>query len=292
MTRVLIATHGSAGDLFPLLPIVDVLTGAGHDAVLAVPRFLGLRLRLLGRPHVTYGAATQMAMLRDDTLFADRESSWQRLFDEHIAPTLAEDTAGADAVIADWAPDVVATTTLAHAPRAAALRRSLPHVSLSLWPEVDQPDVLLHDPAVLPDAVDAVGYPYWDAAPAKAHDLDAVESLLADRSTPVVAVALASYVRGVDSWRMIRDALRGADVRLLMLNADRRVSDDTALAVGYVPLSLVAPRCAAVIHHGGLGTMFGVLRARAAGCGRAGPVRSVVQRIARPARRGRRVFVG
>ena len=308
MQRVLIATDGSVGDVFPLLPVVDALAGSGHDVRLAVPRFLGLQLRLLGRPHVVYGAGSQVSALRDARLVTNRFAgwaSWRRLFVEHVTPALREDVITAGTVIDQWSPDVVATTTVAVAPRIAALTRGISHLALSLYPQiyrlrapqsrtfarrfvdevrelapslahdrathqvlawgVGSGGLLLHDPALLdrslvPDDIEMVGYPYWDAAPSKTRDIEAADDWLDDQSTPVVLVALGAYMRDPRARQAIGDALRGCGVRLLSVNSGTSHRDSQVLSTGYLPLSRVAPRCAAVVHHGGLGTLIGALR--------------------------------
>src|SRR5260370_39785612 len=138
MTRVLVATTGSAGDLFPLFPIVDDLNGRGPDATLMVPRFLSLHLRMLRRPCEVYGARPDMPS-PDAHLITTRFAgwaSWRRLAVAHLASSLADDVADAGAVIDRWRPDVVATTTFAVAPRIAAVVRGIPHVAVSLAPQL------------------------------------------------------------------------------------------------------------------------------------------------------------
>ena len=285
--RILLATNGSAGDLFPLLPIVDSLVESGHDVQLAVPRFLGLHLRRLGRPHTTIGSGSQWLALRDGRMFSGRFggwSGWHRVFVDYVTPTLRADVTDAGAVIDKWSPDVVATTALAVAPRLAAAARGMPLVAVSMYPQLRQltgfarpfvrevaaitgdgslawavggREVLLHDPALLgpcdrPDGGPAVGYPYWDDVPPAGLDLERAGAWLADRSTPVLAVALGSYVRGTALAERIAASFERQPVRLLLLNAQ-------GAATG--ALSLVASRCAGVIHHGGIGTMFGALLA-------------------------------
>ncbi|HXA27611.1 MAG TPA: nucleotide disphospho-sugar-binding domain-containing protein [Candidatus Angelobacter sp.] len=304
MTRVLVATTGSAGDLFPLLPIVDDLSARGHDATLLVPRFLSLHLRMLRRPHEVYGASRDMPARGARTIttrFAGW-ASWRRLAVGHLAPRLADDVAGAGAAIDRWHPDVVATTTFAVAPRIAAAVRGIPHVAVSLTPQLlglpsrshvfarplveavaaaapslraadaqrlawggGAPAVLLHDPALLdisrlPGVVETVGHPSWDAVPPATRDVEAAEAWLDDRSTPVVLVTLGSYAGHPALVDAITAAIPG-NVRLLCLNRARRGLHGNVLSTGFLPVSQVAPRCAAVVHHGGLGTTIAALRA-------------------------------
>jgi UDP:flavonoid glycosyltransferase YjiC (YdhE family) len=283
--------------------VVDALSERGHDATLLVPRFLGMHLRLLGRAHLVYGAHSDMPA-RDAHMLTTRFAgwaSWRRLALTHVLPSPAEDVAHAGAVIDRWRPDAVATTTFAVAPRIAAAVRGIPHLAISLSPQLldlpsrrgvvarrlvnevaavapsqaadaqrlawggGAPAVVLHDPVLLDsaelgDGIETVGHPSWDAVPSRADDVEAAEGWLADQSTPVVLLTLGSYA----GQPALVDAITGAlprNVRILCLNSARRGRDGQVLATGFLPLSQLAARCAAVIHHGGLGTTVGALRA-------------------------------
>lgn len=305
--RVALAVQGSAGDLFPLLPIADALAAAGQEVTLLVPRDLGFYLRLMERQHLVYGRATQTADVRDAHLVTDRFggwSSWRRLFEKYVGPALRDDVASAGAAIDGWEPDVVATATVATAPRIASLSRGIPHVSISVFPQfyrlaekgsphfaarylnevkavgapresrtlrlmafgVGAGGVLLHDPTLVdltavPDDVDVVGYPFWDGVPTNERALDAAHAWLADRSSPVVMVTGGSFGRHTDNGRAVAAALQNFGVRVLAINAGAVERHGDVLSVGWVPSSLVAPRCAAVVHQGGLGSTFGGVRA-------------------------------
>lgn len=63
--RVLISTYGSAGDLFPLAPIIRELQTEGVEVRCAVPRMLGLYLRPLGIKTIALGAADEIRALSD-----------------------------------------------------------------------------------------------------------------------------------------------------------------------------------------------------------------------------------
>jgi UDP:flavonoid glycosyltransferase YjiC (YdhE family) len=128
--------------------------------------------------------------------------------------------------------------------------------------------ILFHDPALLADAR-AVGFPYFDRLPARPDDLDRVEAWLGRSDEPTVLVTAGSFlgVRQQELWSVAAGALDALGVRALFVGPRRAqldVSDGRradVLAVGFVPLSLVAPRVTAVVHHGGIGTMFATLAA-------------------------------
>jgi rhamnosyltransferase subunit B len=132
----------------------------------------------------------------------------------------------------------------------------------------DPSGVLLHDPLLLgvdamPPGLHVTGYTYEDALAGKPSDEEAALEWL-ERSADAVLVTLGSFVGFADSevWAHAVQAARACGVRALFVNARTAVSDkDDVLAVGYVPLSRIADRALAVVHHGGIGTTFGVLRA-------------------------------
>jgi rhamnosyltransferase subunit B len=138
MSRVLFATYGSAGDLFPLIPIALELQGAGHDILFAVPRPLGLYLRSMGLAAYSIGDGSEMSVLDDRRLFSTRFDGWdsqRRVFVDYVTPTLEADVVRMDAIFASGAPDVVVSSTYAVAARTAAVRAFIPHIVCSLYPE-------------------------------------------------------------------------------------------------------------------------------------------------------------
>jgi UDP:flavonoid glycosyltransferase YjiC (YdhE family) len=131
--------------------------------------------------------------------------------------------------------------------------------------------VFLHDPELLrqdprSSALMACGYPYFDELIVNNSDLD--RSLEWLRLSDVVIVTLGSFVGMSETtlWARAAEATAQCGVRALFVNA-RGVSaefDGTrghALAVGYVPLSLLTDQAVAVVHHGGLGTTMASIRA-------------------------------
>ena len=307
--RILVATHGSTGDLAPFVPVVAALQALGDECQFAVPRFLGLHLRRLGIPHVTYGSGTDSATLRDDRLVTNRFAgweSWRRLTVDHIGRALPVDVASIAATFDAWSPDIVVTSTFAVAPRVAARTSGIPHVALSLYPQLqvleasngrsfargllsavgeaaaESPDdplvralawgqtdggALLHDPVlVAPSSLSApeqlIGFPYWDAFPHHSATVDEIKQWLANRNRPVVLVTLGSFVRRPATLDAIVHALASLAVDVLIINSGRDERTEHVVATGFVPLSSVASHCAAAVHHGGIGTTYGILRSR------------------------------
>lgn len=142
--------------------------------------------------------------------------------------------------------------------------------------------IVLHDPGLLARSelaarhpgsgeggpAAAVGFPYWDDAPRRRFDVDAVARWLDRTSPPLVVVTLGSYMgaRRDGLWVEMADAARSLDVRALLVGPGqapgaRHERLEGCLSVGFVPLSQVMGRVAAAVHHGGVGTTFSALRA-------------------------------
>lgn len=306
--RVLIATYGSTGDMAPLVPIADALRAEGHDCVMCVPRPLGLHLRRLGQPRVTYGSGTHSATLRDRRLLTARLNgwaSWRRLAVDHIAPALGDDAASLAGLFDEWQPDVVVSGTLAVAPRLVAQVRSVPHVGMSLYPELVRleagqgrsfaralpravaavaPGVkgadrlralawgstamgaILHDPALAGREAAAsgaplIGFPSWDGFACPPARVERVGEWLASRRRPVVLLTFGSVAGRGGTVDAVLGPLADVDVDVLALSSGREDESDRLLATGFVPLSSVAAGCAAIVHHGGIGTTYAALRA-------------------------------
>ena len=82
MSRIAFATYGSAGDLFPIVPVVQHLRALGHDATVLATRSLGLYLRAIGLPAVAVGDGREVEAVSDRGLLGlDRDGwgSWERL---------------------------------------------------------------------------------------------------------------------------------------------------------------------------------------------------------------------
>jgi UDP:flavonoid glycosyltransferase YjiC (YdhE family) len=318
--RILVSSYGSAGDLFPVIPLVQALIDDGHDVRCAVPRALGLYLRPHGLPVIGLGAGSELRALSDRRLITarfDGWDSWRRVADTYLADTVAADVALLERVMATWRPDLVVSTTFAAAARVAACRSDLPRREVTVSPQhldrlprakafarhyrravaralgsdggAHEADLvtalawgagarttLLHDRALIADTADAggargpaVGFPYWDAGPERPGDRAEVRAWLDRSSAPVVLVTLGSFlgIQPAGVRREATEAARALGLRVLLVGPQRDAvpeagwAADDVLAVGFVRLSELVSRVAAVVHHGGIGTMFAALRA-------------------------------
>src|SRR4051794_9463061 len=144
--NILLSCFGSEGDLFPLLPIAEILRLGGHEVTFACPRNLGVHAREMGFATDALGAGREARVLDDDgrhTTDYGGWASWHRMWDECVEPALVENHAAVVQAIVTDRPDVVVTTTFAAAARIAALAAGVPHVALSMYPQyhllADQP---------------------------------------------------------------------------------------------------------------------------------------------------------
>jgi UDP:flavonoid glycosyltransferase YjiC (YdhE family) len=312
--RILVAAFGSAGDLFPLVPVIERLRRDGHDVRCALSRPLGLYARVIGVPAFALGSGGELRVFDDERTITTRFggwASWRQLMATYVAPTVAEDLARLGKILARWRPDLVVTGSFSPAARAAAHHHGIPRVELTIYPQHVQRlrrarafglalrkavadtgpldggatgaiasdlawgagdhAVILHDPALLgaPEGLDApvVGFPYWDAGPHRSDDADEVAGWLDGATGPTVAVTLGSFL-GLQqrlAWREAAKAVEALGVRAVFIGAKGRADDEVPtgagiVSAGFVPLSHVLPRVDAVVHHGGIGTMFSTLR--------------------------------
>lgn len=312
--RILVATFGSAGDVFPLIPVVKRLRGEGHDVRCAVPRALGLYLRSAGLPMYALGDGSEMRVFDDPHIVTTRFhgwASWRRTLVDYVAPTIERDLTSLDGFVASWDPEVIVTSGFAVAARVIAHRRGIPRLEATIYPQqldpvlgtsriawrlrqglarttgqdVDDPVLgewmwgagsvevaLLHDAALVAGSLvarDPIGFPSWDGVPMRSDDLARVDAWRASSARPIVLVTLGSFlgVRPSRAWIDAAAAVSESGARPLLVGPRGRGGDDCLpaipdlLAVGFVSHARVMPHVDAVIHHGGIGTMFSSLRA-------------------------------
>jgi rhamnosyltransferase subunit B len=151
-------------------------------------------------------------------------------------------------------------------------RLDLPVVSNSFFAPVDsgRPYLILASPAVIDRPVDwrenitLTGFVTWDRMSSVPHP-DRLAAFLAAPDPPVLVTLGASS--SLDPQQFYRHAveavirlghralvLTGPTPRPVELPVDPRIFSTT-----FAPLSLVASRCRAAIHHGGVGTTIGLL---------------------------------
>lgn len=138
MARVALCTFGSGGDLFPILAVAQQLAQQGDEVVVATPRALGLYVRSLRVPSLSYGTGHELSFVDDASLFTTRFGGWdshRQTACRYVARSLAEDVEAVTTFFERWQPDVVVSMTYGTPGRLAALALEIPHVSLSIYPD-------------------------------------------------------------------------------------------------------------------------------------------------------------
>ena len=136
--RILVATFGSAGDLFPILPAIFELRAQGHDVRVATSRGLGLYLRACGVPAIALGDGSELRVVDDADLFSTRFggwASWRRTLTTYVEPGLADDVGRLESVVSSWKPDLLVTSGFALGARIAAIRSGLAQLTCSIYPQ-------------------------------------------------------------------------------------------------------------------------------------------------------------
>lgn len=114
-----------------------------------------------------------------------------------------------------------------------------------------------------PPKMKITGYPVFDSDTGAADTLDAeLEVFLAQGEPPIVFTlgSFAVHAPG-DFYRESAKAAQILRRRALLLTGQHKIVPEPGLlARPYAPHSLVFPRCAAIVHHGGVGTTGAALR--------------------------------
>jgi rhamnosyltransferase subunit B len=340
MSRILLTTFGSSGDLNPFLAVGLGLRARGHQVTFAIQNNLQSQVVALGFPYAPLtGNAESALMTRAETLVtrATPLASLRILMNEVILPALRPQIAELRAACAD--ADVMISSAQQIAASFAADLTAIPWASIALSPvlfpsahiepqpspvpipqvlqplanraswamgmlavrrlwddpvnrvrreyglpprrDVAQTGNLSHrltalavSPAYTPRPPDwpawvhETGFCFWDTPESWQEPPELTAFLAGER--PVVALSSGSVSDKVGSaFDPMYDAgiaaIRRAGARALVIGAPAaslpHPLPDDVFAVGFAPFSRVYPRCAAAIHHGGIGTLAQGLRA-------------------------------
>ena len=294
--RVLAVCVGTPGHLNPLLPLLGAFAAHGDEVVVATSADVGDAVAAAGlRLHrVGSGFAGWYATLRARTrgtpgegLPPDRIGHYffPRLFAEIAAADMLDGTV--DAARA-FAPDLVIFESFAYAAPLAAAICGVPAVCVQvglppgndvldlvadalspLWSvsgqRVDRHRALVGD--LLVDTVPlslARGVPATDATRMRPTSVPATTP--APEDPPLVHVTFGTVAHhDLDALRCVVEALGDEPIRVVATigNGDRPAWVDAlpanATVERYVPHAQLLPRCSALVHHGGAGTMFAAL---------------------------------
>ena len=340
MARLVLATLGTWGDLFPMVGLARGLKAAGHDPIIAAPpphRLLveteGIAFAGIGPSLGTaeYGAEPRildgglggftgflhlfrtfifphLEQYVEDLSVAAKAAELLLAHPALLAAPIAAELAGLDWGTLSVFPGLVPTAESAPIPtrvpsppgalgRAAnrfgwwAARRNiarhfdppvnavraglgLPPVRDSFFVPVDsgRPYLVLGSPAVVGRPADwqpqvkVLGVVGWDR-PVFLGQPEGLEEFLSSGEPPVLVTLGASSSLNPESfYDRAAQAVRELGHRTVVLTGD--IPAGTPLPEGpdcfvvpFAPVSQVAPRCRAALHHGGVGTTLAIIRA-------------------------------
>ena len=297
MKVLVVATPGS-GHINPMLPLIeaflaqgdDVTVAAGEDPGGAVAR-AGAAFHLAGRGEMAWFQDLQSRVLRGnpgDGIAAERINHYfyPRLFAEIAAPDMIDDVV---ALGRRWHPDLVVFETYALAGPLAAEVLGVPGVHHLISPMLPHEVSELADDAVSPmwrsfdrstpgygglyhgitielspSSLERLTVPAGESMAMRPVQVPDRELVPAD--PPCVYLTLGTFFGG--NTQVFRTVLAGlAEEDLEVVVTVGAGNDPAALdpvpanarVERYVPQRELLPRCAAVIHHGGSGTMYGSL---------------------------------
>ena len=297
MKILAVATPG-AGHVNPMLPLIEALLAQGDDVTLAacedpggVVTSTGAAFRVAGRGEMEWIHDLQARVLHGkpgDGITPERINHYffPRVFAEVAAPDMIDDVV---ALGRELRPDVVVFETYALAGPLAAEVLGVPSVHHLISPMLPHDVSELADDAVSPmwrsfdrstpgyaglyrgitielspPSLEGQTVPAGESLAMRPAPMPATEPVPAD--PPCVYLTLGTFFGG--NTEVFRTALAG------LANEDIEVvvtvgANNEPAAIGpvpansrverYVPQADLLPRCSAVIHHGGAGTMYGSL---------------------------------
>jgi rhamnosyltransferase subunit B len=272
--KFLIVTLGSIGDLLPFLAVGEALRQKGHTVVVASNAGYATLVKMAGFEFAAIWDRSQQSL--DSVIAHDPVRAWATVRDEMFMPAAApardfiahHARSGQCTVLASWS---------AFGARLAHEGLGVPLCTVYLSPgAVEADDGFRADGARYRN----IGlFPAWFGAPPGVHLTgfamfeDALvpplpselESFLGEGPPPVIFTP-GSFMRGAQ--RFFQESLAAcADLnqRAIFLTPYSE-QIPTSLPAGirhfnYVALQRLAPRCAAMVHHGGIGTCAQGLRA-------------------------------
>ena len=270
--QVLLVTVGSIGDLMPFLAMAERLRTRGHNCVIASNAGYAPLAQAAGFPFAVIWQRSQQSL--DDVIRRDPAGAWESVRDQMFIPAIEP----AFAFIAEFArrePTVVLASWSAFgAARARAqLGVKLATVWLSPYP------LATHQAEAGPSDTDIAFFPDWFASvPAPVRQTGfplfedalvpalpaALETFLGAGPPPVILTpgSFMRQARGFFEAGLKACAALNQRAILLTPYADQVPALPAwARHFPYVALQRLAPRAAALIHHGGIGTAAQGLRA-------------------------------
>jgi UDP:flavonoid glycosyltransferase YjiC (YdhE family) len=266
--KILLVTLGSIGDLLPFLPIAEGLRLRGHTPVIASNASYAQLVRMNGFEFAPVWNGPQQAL--DGTLASDPAQAWKIVRQE-----MTEDATqatfdfiahhaklGPCTVLASWS---ASGAGLAHETLGVPLFTAYlsPHAldedaggrKLGFFPDWFGP---------APDDTALMGFPMFEDAAVPNLPAD-VESFLGDGPPPVIFTPGSFMRRSASFFQASMEVCRQLQARAIFLTPyGDQIPRDLPASIrhfSYVSLQRLAPRSAALVHHGGIGTTAQALRA-------------------------------
>lgn len=337
--RVVLATMGSWGDVFPAIGLAKGLIEAGHEARIAASPAYDELVRGEGLEFSGIGPVLGFSdYARDPKILSGRLGGFagfahlfrrfifpalDRYVDDLVVsirdadlllahPALVAAPVAAEYVGVRWAtlsvfPGLIPTAYSPPAPTRVSLgsgrtgrmmyraawslarfnmarlfdrhvnrarrRLGLPAVSNAFFAPVEsgRPYLVLASPAVIdrppdwPATVTLTGFIAWDRVSSFADPAGLTQFLSAGEPPVLVTLGASSSLDPQHFYRHAAEAAIRLGRRALVLTGPTPTEvdlpdDPRIFGTNFAPLSLVAPRCQAAVHHGGVGTTIGVLR--------------------------------
>ena len=254
--KVTVTTFGSAGDLFPLLPVASALRERGHEVRWVVPRSLGLYLRSIGDGASVWGDGSEMRFASDRCLTTARLGgwvSWRHVLDVYVRPGLLGDVEVVRGHLRQARPDVLVTSGFAVPGRIASMLEDVGFLECSIYPQHQEigsrsqfaqrlqsdiaaaygfsdavarrlafgtpADVMLHDPAMVDLGQPTVGYPYWDGVPVSDATIDVVKDWLGSSAQPAFLCTMGSFLGSASKtiWEDMHALTTSLDIRVALV---------------------------------------------------------------------------
>ncbi|WP_410672785.1 nucleotide disphospho-sugar-binding domain-containing protein [Amycolatopsis sp. cmx-4-68] len=288
--RLLFTTAPLRGHLFPLVPLAWAARAAGHEVLVATTEAFAPVVLRCGLPVTAWGAAPGFVDLVGGEPPVTEDSAARRRAEHgHAFGRIARACLpGARQLVGAWRPDLVVSERAEFAGPLAAAAHDVPVVAYH-WGVAPLAEygraAAIELGAVAPDPVGTLDpWPPGMRLPhAAGHEGvrggsfngDAqLPDWVAEPGRPRVCVTFGTVLPGMaalglrESVAPMLKLLKELDVELCVAAADDVLADWPELAAaadraGRLPLAQVLPTCAAMVNHGGQGT---VLTALEAGC--------------------------
>jgi UDP:flavonoid glycosyltransferase YjiC (YdhE family) len=268
--RVLITTTGFPGHFLPLVPFACAFKDAGHSVRVAGPRAcqpIVARAGLAFTPCADLPAKEVTALLAEAAAM-NREEGDAHVVREGFAGVAARTLApGIERIVERWRPGLVLHESQEFAGPAAAERAGIRHARVALGLSSTEQRTL--------ELADATPSPLLTIVPPAFDDGDAAttwrfrERRSAPRpqngGEPLVYVTFGSVAATLgyfpDLYRAVIDALADLPVRVLVTTGADDVGSvpPNVSVMPWMPQDAVLESAAAVVSHGGHGTLLGAL---------------------------------